>query len=121
MASKVQFKIAFARGDSYDKGFILKSQATGEPVTDEFDEVYFTVKKYSTDQDYLFQKKMTDGGIYTEWDGKFTVYIAPEDTDNLSFGEYDCDMEFVSVDDEFKRTFYGKLELTKEVTYASNE
>lgn len=121
MASTVQFRIAYARGDSLEKDFLLKVKGTGVPVTDEFSEVYFTVKKYSSDQEYLFQKQMTTGGIYTDWDGRFTLYINPEDTDNLPFGEYDCDMEFVNETENYKRTFYGKLELTKEVTYASNE
>ena len=121
MASTVQFRIAYARGDSFEKDFLLKNKTSGELVTDEFTEVYFSVKKYSSDQEYLFQKRLTTGGIYTNWDGRFTVYIDPEDTDNLPFGEYDCDIEFVDETENYKRTFYGKLELTKEVTYASNE
>ena len=36
-------QIEFARGDTYQLGFV--ATCNGEPVTDEFDHVYFTVKK----------------------------------------------------------------------------
>lgn len=110
-------KIEFARGDSYQKGFILKR--SGQPVTEVFDDIYFTVKKFCTDHDYLFQKRMSTGGIVDDGDGHYTLFIEPEDTNELSFGDYDCDIEVKRTG--YKRTFQGKLTLTKETTHIYNE
>ena len=114
-------RIEFARGDSYERGFLLKNKATGQPITDVFDDIFFTVKKYATDADYKFQKRMSTGGIVSDGDGHYTVYIAPEDTDQLSFGDYVCDFELMKDGGSYKRTFIGTLKLTQEVTYSGNE
>lgn len=112
-----EMELTFPRGDSYERGFILKRN--NQAVTDPFDEIYFTVKKYSTDKDFKFQKRLSTGGIVDDGEGHYTLFIEPEDTNELAFGEYDCDFEIVKGD--YKRTFYGKLKLTKEVTHANNE
>lgn len=112
-------KLEFPRGDSYEKGFIMKSRSTREPVTEVFDEIYFTVKTFASDEEFLFQKTLTGGGITSDGEGHYTLLIAPEDTDDLDFREYDVDFEFVK--GTFKRTFYGVLKLTKEVTHSNNE
>ena len=107
------------RGDSLEKGFVLKDKQSGEPITDVYDEIYFTVKSDAKERDYLFQKTMTAGGITDDGNGHYTLIIMPDDTNDLEFDTYDCDFEFVK--DEHKRTFYGKLKLTKEVTHYYNE
>lgn len=112
--------IEFARGDSYDRGFVLRDKQTKEVITDEFDEVYFTVKKTWTDEEFKLQKRKSTGGITYEGEGRYTLHILPEDTDEMQFGEYDCDIE-VKNDNGFKRTFYGRMKLTKEVTHEINE
>ena len=110
-------QIEFARGDSYQKGLLLKRN--GEPVTDTFEDIYFTVKKNYNEHDYIFQKRLSTGGIVYDGEGHYTMNIEPEDTNGLSFGDYDCDFEFRT--EGYKRTFYGKLKLTKEVTHFYNE
>ena len=112
-------KLEFPRGDSYERGVVLRNKSTGQPVTDTFDEVYFTVKKKAADSDYLFQKRMTTGGISNDGNGHYTLFIYPEDTNSMAFREYDCDFEFVK--DNYKRTFAGTLKLTEEVTHQNNE
>lgn len=114
-----QMKIEFPRGDSYEKGFILKDKKTKQPIVDVFDEVYFTVKKTLYMDKYCFQKRMTDGGIVNDGNGHYTLFILPSDTDGMSFGDYICDVEFVKGD--CKKTFVGTLTLTTEVTYAGDE
>ena len=114
-----QLKIEFARGDSYARALVLKQD--GQAVTDTFDEIYFTVKRSYEEKKVLFQKRMSTGGIVTNGSGYYTLYINPEDTDGMDFGDYDFDFEFVKNDGGYKRTFPGKLRLAKEVTYASNE
>ena len=117
MAQSKTFQIEFARGDSFQKGVVLKIGS--EPVTDTFEDVYFTVKKYHTDHDFVLQKRMTTGAITYDGDGHYTLYIDPEDTNELAFGDYDCDFEFRR--EGYKRTFYGKFKLAKEVTHVYNE
>lgn len=114
-------KLEFARGDSYERGFLLKNKATGEPITDTFEEIYFTVKKYATDSEYKFQKKLTSGGIVSDGSGHYTLYINPSDTNGMQFGEYECDIELLKDSGEYKRTFFGTLVLTREVTDCNNE
>lgn len=110
-------KIEFARGDTFQKGFMLKQN--GAIVTDTFSEIYFTVKENYQDADYVFQKKMSTDGIVDDGNGHYTLYIEPSDTNGLAFGEYDFDFEFV--DEGYKKTFYGKLILSPEVTHIGNE
>lgn len=110
-------KIEFPRGDSYRRGFTV--QMGGVVVTDPFDDIYFTAKKTYTDKTFVLQKRLSTGGITDDGDGHYTLFIEPDDTNRLEFAEYDCDFEFVAGID--KTTFVGKLKLTKEVTYASNE
>ena len=112
-------EIVFARGDSYQRGFLLKNKKTGQPITETYDNVYFTAKKLYTDKDFRFQKRMSDGGIVSDGDGHYTLFIYPEDTDGLPFGDYDFDIEFVK--DRYKKTFSGTLTLAKETTHADNE
>lgn len=122
MANDVKFTLEFPRGDSFVKGLNLKNKSTGEPIDTTFDEVYFTVKKYFSDPDFVFQKRMTSGGITSDGEGHYTLYINPEDTDGLPFGDYDCDFEFrIETNDDYKKTYFGKLKLTKETTHAGNE
>lgn len=109
--------IEFARGDTYQKGFLLKQN--DQVVTDTFSEIYFTVKQNYEETDYVFQKKMSTGGIADNGSGHYTLYIEPSDTNGLSFGEYDFDFEFVATG--YKKTFAGVLKLTKEVTHQANE
>lgn len=113
-------QIEFARGDSYERGFVLKDKSTGHVITDTFDEIYFTVKKVWTDSEYCFQKRLTTGGIVADGNGHYSLYIQPEDTNQMGFGEYDFDFEFKK-NSGYKRTFYGKLKLSKEVTHQNNE
>lgn len=114
-------KLEFARGDSYEKGFVLQDHKTGERITEQFDEVYFTVKRNSNDPQPLLQKRMTTGGIENDGDGHYTIFILPDDTNKMGFGTYDCDIEFVKGENEFKKTFVGTLTLGKEVTHKANE
>ena len=111
--------IEFPRGDSYEQGFVLKNKSSASPVEEAFDEVYFTVKKLWSNRDYKIQKRLSTGGITYDGEGHYTLRIAPEDTNDLGFGEYDFDIEFVK--GSYKKTFCGKFILSKEVTHQSNE
>ena len=110
------YKIEFPRGDSYHKGFILKQGDV--QIGDQPDEVYFTVKNNYEERSYLFQKKLSTGGITFD-NGHYVLYIDPQDTDGRKYGDYVFDFEFIF--DGKKSTFCGKLKLTNEVTFVTNE
>ena len=108
-----------ARGDLLTKSFTVKGPG-GTPFTDPFDNIYFTVKKYPDDTEYLLQKRLSDGGIVSVGNGKYQFTIEPGDTDQMAFGEYGFDIELV-INLQLKRTFVGKFTLTKEYTHMRNE
>lgn len=112
-------KISMPRGDIRQVSFVV----TGDPeivssIT--FDEIYFTVKKSFRNAEFLFQKKLSDGSIEKIGDCSYMFTIESSDTDNLSIGSYVFDIELISGSD-IKQTSVGTLELTNEVTFASNE
>lgn len=111
--------IEMARGDLESRTFRVNG-SNRSPFTDEFDEIYFTVKKFFNDKNYKFQKRLSDGGIVSMGDGVYQFTIMPEDTDGLEFGDYDFDIELV-IEGEIKKTYLGVLHLGKEVTHHNNE
>lgn len=111
--------IIMPRGDIRHVSFTI-SDSQDEPVSYEFDDIYFTVKDSYSRSAYVFQKKLSDGTIREE-DGTYWFTIMPEDTNELKFKTYDFDIEIVSEADEIKQTFTGVLELTPESTHAENE
>ena len=116
-------RISMPRGDIRKIPFIV-TNPDGEPAGIDFDEIYFTVKKKYTDSGYLFQKRLTTGGITKEDDDTYQIKIEAADTNNLAinkpgeFYEFDIQLQYLN---EIKETTCGELVLTKEVTYASNE
>lgn len=113
-------EITMARGDLVSKTFLVRGPDK-QPYTEDFDNIYFTVKRFATDKNYKFQKRLSDGGIIKTNDGEYEFTIMPEDTDNLDFpADYEFDIELVS-NGTIKQTYYGVLHLTKEVTHHYNE
>ena len=115
-------EITMARGDLEIRTFQIRSPSGSGtvPYTDELDEIYLTVKRKYTDTNYVIQKRLSDGGIIYQGDGIYGFTIHPADTDKLDFGGYDFDIELIK-NGEIKKTFNGRLNLTREVTYAANE
>lgn len=111
--------IKMARGDMETCSFVIRSP-NGDPFTETFDNIYMTVKKDKNDRNYKFQKRLSDGGIYSVGEGQYQFTIEPEDTDNMAYGEYLFDIEFV-IEGRLKKTFVGTLILLREVTHHYNE
>ncbi len=116
--------IRMPRGDLRLERFLV-NDLDGEITNVDFTEIYFTVKKTSKINSYLFQKKLSSGGIVKLGRGDYQLRIEPEDTDNLSYGNYRFDIQLVFIDSsnqiQIKETFSGDLILTDEVTFRSNE
>lgn len=114
----MDIELIMRRGDILSKTFSFK--IGGATYTEYPDEIYFTVKNHAKDNEYLFQKTLSNGGIVAIEPGRYTVTIMPEDTNDLTFSRYDFDFEIVKMPN-LKRTFTGILDIRKEVTHARNE
>lgn len=116
-------EITMARGDLEIRTFQIRvpdGQGGTEPFTEALDEIYMTVKKSFNDRNYLFQKRLTSGGIILLGEGRYQFTVEPADTNGLGFGDYDFDIEIVK-NGSIKKTFSGTLKLLRETTHASNE
>lgn len=111
--------IEMPRGDIKNVSFAVNNP-DGSESSILFDDIFFTVKKYHTDKNPIFQKRLSDGSIFKRTDGKYGFRIESDDTDNLHIGTYEFDIEVVRNPD-IKQTTTGNLVLTKEITWASNE
>lgn len=112
-------KISIPRGDIRNFKIAIK-EPSGDLTELTFDDIYFTVKRVYLNQEFKFQKRLSDGAITKDQEGYYLFSILPDDTNNLPFGDYDFDIEIVK-NGAIKQTTVGVLHLTKEVTFQSNE
>ena len=110
--------IEMTRGDTRKEKFQIKD-ASGSVLDISLDEAYVTVKNSFDDEEFLFQKKLTDGDI-TKSDTYYYFTIQPEDTDDLEYGTYVFDVQ-INYNNEKHTIIKGNLQITNEVTFASNE
>lgn len=118
---EISFEIEMARGDIHPVNFTITDGS--DPIDFQLDNLYFTVKKDSNDRMPLFQKSLSAGTIFPGEDpGSYGFLIEPVDTNSLPFDKtYECDIEVVAESFNVKKTYFGLLKLTREVTHASNE
>ncbi len=113
-------KISMPRGDIRDVRFTVYDN-TGQYISQiDFDEIFVTFKNNTNMENYLFQKKLSDGTVIKEDIGVYQFRIEPKNTDGLRIGTYAFDIELIYAS-EVKHTTVGTLEITPEVTYAANE
>lgn len=72
-----------------------RKDANGNVITSTPQELIFSVKESFESENYLFQKKMTTGGITTQGNGEWQISIIPSDTIDIPFGKYVCDVKVV--------------------------
>lgn len=111
-----ELSIRMPRGDIRKVKFCVRS---GETLKTDLTQIFFTVKNTTRQKNIIFQKTLTDGDIVLESDNYFHFTIDPEDTDPLDYGTYKFDIEIIG--DEIKQTTIGTLDITDEVTFASDE
>ena len=111
--------ISLPRGDIRNFKIAVK-ETSGDLTALEFDDIFFTAKMTFMNTDYILQKRLSDGDITKDEEGYYLFSLLPEDTNNLPFGEYDFDIELLK-NGAIKQTTLGKLMITPEVTYQSNE
>ena len=112
-----EFDFEFPRGDTLPITFDFKD-VLGNELT-ELDEIWFTLKKSYSANDFILQKKLTTGQI-EKVDGGFAFEISHKDTASLPYGKYVYDIQIKS--GTYYRTAYiGQITLTNEATFISNE
>lgn len=105
------------RGDSKTFTFQRKNK-NGEVIAEKPDKMYLTIKQNEYEKQALIQKTF-DNGIRFE-NGTYYVDFVPEDTDDLSFGEYVYDIEVI--DNDYKNTIKkDAFIIESEVTHKENE
>jgi len=115
-----EFDIEFPRGDTCPIKFNLVDSEGNAIILGEGDELYFTVKKTYNTQEYIFQKKYSNGGIIQEEDGQCSLYIDTSDTNTLPYGTYVYDICLKS--GAYRKTVcLGQITLTNESTFVGNE
>lgn len=87
------FNILMTRGDTLSFSFEIEG-------IDSLDEAYFTCKLNHDDEEYIFQKSLTDGISVVEA-GKYRVRVAPEDTEEVELGSYYYDLKIEKNNDAF--------------------
>lgn len=73
-----------------------------ETITTTPREIYFSVKENYDDENYLIQKRMTEGDIVSRGNGEWQIRLIPRDTEKLPFGKYYCDVKVI---DEYGLNF----------------
>lgn len=113
--------IIMPRGDIRLIRFQVNDPQTRERSQVDFDEIYMTVKENVYERNYIFQKRISNGGIEKLGVGDYQIRLDASDTDPLDFNKiYPFDIELV-YEDEIKQTEYGELKITPEVTCEWNE
>lgn len=117
-------KIEFRRGDTfYISRYFTDKNKNILKVNPDTDQINFTVRKDSEDDEVIIKKDLSNG-IQAFEDGKYRITIDPKDTQNLSLGKYGYDIELVIGANEehpFVRTpEIGTIKLTKDYSRSTN-
>ena len=112
-------RISMPRGDIKWQRFMINTP-NGTATDIDFTNIYFTVKKKTTDLLYLFQKSYKRGEIYKLGPGDYQFKIDPADTNKLLTGDYKFDIQ-ISYKNLLKESFVGDFVLKDEITYYENE
>lgn len=107
MPNYTTYNIKMVKGDTESFGFELEG-------VENLDAAYFSCKRNSQDENYLFQKSL-NSGITQRAEKQYVVRIDPDDTALLEPGQYWYDLEIIKNDDVFT-IFRGVLELLPEIT-----
>lgn len=104
----------FTRGDTYKFKF-QRLDSDNQPIMTKTEKMWFTVKTNYYTEDIKLQKTLDNGIEYTE-DGYYHITIEHDDTKDLSYGAYVCDIQVENAG--VVQTIYkGNLTLTNEVTF----
>lgn len=112
MANYTNLNISMVCGDTESFGFLVEG-------VDSLDEVFFSCKRNSQAQEYLFQKQL-GSGINVDSPGHYVVRIAPGDTALLDPGNYWYDLE-ITVNNDVFTIYRGVLTLLPRITVGASD
>lgn len=107
MPNYTTYNIKMVKGDTESFGFEIEG-------VENLDAAYFSCKRNSQDENYLFQKSL-NSGITQRVENQYVVRIDPDDTALLDPGQYWYDLE-ISKNGDIFTIFRGVLELLPEIT-----
>lgn len=107
MPNFTTYNIKMVKGDTQSFGFELEG-------VENLDAAYFSCKRNSQDENYLFQKSLNNG-ITKRTENQYVVRITPDNTALLEPGQYWYDLEIIKNGDIFT-IFRGVLDLLPEIT-----
>ena len=107
MPNFTTYNIKMVKGDTESFGFELEG-------VENLDAAFFSCKRNSQDENYLFQKSLNNG-ITKRAENQYVVRINPDNTALLEPGQYWYDLEIIKNGDIFT-IFRGILELLPEIT-----
>lgn len=107
MPNFTTYNIKMVKGDTESFGFELEG-------VENLDAAYFSCKRNSQDENYLFQKSLNNG-ITKRAENQYVVRITPDNTALLEPGQYWYDLEISKNGDVFT-IFRGVLDLLPEIT-----
>lgn len=107
MSNFTTYNIKMVKGDTESFGFELEG-------VENLDAAFFSCKRNSQDENYLFQRSLNNG-ITKRTENQYVVRINPDNTALLEPGQYWYDLEIIKNGDIFT-IFRGILELLPEIT-----
>ncbi len=107
MPNFTTYNIKMVKGDTESFGFELEG-------VENLDAAFFSCKRNSQDENYLFQRSLNNG-ITKRAENQYVVRITPDNTALLEPGQYWYDLEIIKNGDIFT-IFRGILELLPEIT-----
>lgn len=114
-------EIDIIRGDNRTFKFQRKTEQ-GTLISDLPNEMYITFKPNDVIQNYVIQKLYSKNEITFDSSNNYWSFeLKPEDTNNLSYGEYLFDIEIITEENKVKTICEGILTINPEITFASNE
>lgn len=107
MPNFTTYNIKMVKGDTQSFGFELEG-------VEDLDAAYFSCKRNSQDENYLFQRSLNNG-ITKRAENQYVVRITPDNTALLEPGQYWYDLE-ISKNGDIFTIFRGVLDLLPEIT-----
>lgn len=107
MPNYTTYNIKMVKGDTQSFGFELEG-------VENLDAAFFSCKRNSQDENYLFQRSL-NSGITKRAENQYVVRINPDNTALLEPGQYWYDLE-ISKNGDIFTIFRGILELLPEIT-----
>lgn len=105
--------IRMVKGDTLSFGVKILDEE-GNAFDQDLDTAVFSCKSNRTDDQYVFQKLLSDG-ISKTGAGEYVVRVPPEDTADAQAGKYFYDFEIGVNGDKFT-ILHGVLELEQDIT-----